>query len=166
MNTFIDGYLKVMGKVTSVVSWIMRAILAFMIVVVFCQVLSRFLHWSIPFAEELARYCNIYMAFIAMIYCMRKDSMVKVDTVQTITKGKLNTVIVILAEMISLVALLFFIWSGFKLAKAGLKQTSPTMGFQMTFIYSVIPLGCALSILNRIAFWLEKYKDRKESENV
>lgn len=161
-KSFCKKYIAVMDKITWILSWIMRIILAFMIGVVFTQVLSRFLHFSAPALEELARYCNIYLAFLAMAYCMRKDSMVKVDTLQTTTKGVGRIIVTTFAEIISLIACVFFLYSGIKLTILGANQTSPTMAFSMTVIYLIIPICAGLAILNRIAFILSQKKGEEE----
>ena len=156
-KSFIKKYVQVMDAITWALSWVMRIVLAVMIVVVFTQVLSRFLHFSAPFLEELARYCNIYLAFLAMAYCMRKDSMVKIDTVQTVAKGIILTMITVISETISLVACIFFLYSGIKLTILGCSQTSHTMAFSMWVVYLIIPICASLAVLNRIAFlWGQK----------
>lgn len=86
MKALCNRYLKIMAAVNCALEWLLRIILAFMVIVVFTQVLSRFFQFSMPQLEELARYCNIYMAFLALAYGMSKDSLVKVDAIQTATK--------------------------------------------------------------------------------
>lgn len=162
MKALCNRYLKIMAAVNCALEWLLRIILAFMVIVVFTQVLSRFFQFSMPQLEELARYCNIYMAFLALAYGMSKDSLVKVDAIQTATKGWLHNIIVGLASVISVFTCGLYVYSGIKLVEIGIGQKSSSMHFDLAYIYAIIPIGCGLAILNTLAFWLNKRKEAKE----
>lgn len=160
MNNFFERYLKFMSAINWLMEWAMRLILGFMIVVVFTQVLSRFLHFSMPQLEELARYSNIYLAFIAVAYGLGKNSLIKVDTLQAAAKGWLRAGMLFLANIVSLATALLYIYSGIALVRLGVGQNSSSMGFDLAYVYIIIPIGFTVAILNLAAFWLDKRKGR------
>ena len=157
----INGYCRVMDRVNWFLEWAMRAILAFMIIVVFTQVLSRFFHFSMPQLEELARYSNIYMAFLAVAYGMGKGSLVKVDALQTACKGALHTALVALADGLSLATCLLYAYSGIKLTRMGIGQQSSSMGFQLALIYIIIPIGFTFAVLNWVAYRTREWGEER-----
>ena len=144
-----------MRGVNIFLEWAMRIVLAFMTVVVFTQVLSRIFHFSMPQLEELARYSNIYLAFLAVAYGMGKDSLVKVDALQLALKGIARKVVQIIANIASLITCALYFYSGIKLVQLGIGQQSSSMGFDLAFVYIIIPLGFVVAILNKITYEIE-----------
>lgn len=151
MKKIATLYVKTMRGVNIFLEWAMRIVLAFMTVVVFTQVLSRFLHFSMPQLEELARYSNIYLAFLAVAYGMGKGSLVKVDALQMALNEKLRHFVMILADVASLVTCGLYVYSGIKLVELGVGQKSSSMGFDLAWVYIIIPVGFVVAILNKIA---------------
>ena len=141
-----------MQGVNLFLEWAMRIVLAFMTIVVFTQVLSRVFHFSMPQLEELARYSNIYLAFLAVAYGMGKDSLVKVDALQSALKGITRKVVQAIANIASLITCALYFYSGIKLVRLGIGQQSSSMGFDLAFVYVIIPIGFAVAILNKIAY--------------
>ena len=148
-------WIKIMRGVNIFLEWAMRIVLAFMTVVVFTQVLSRIFHFSMPQLEELARYSNIYLAFLAVAYGMGKDSLVKVDALQLALKGIARKVVQIIANIASLITCALYFYSGIKLVQLGIGQQSSSMGFDLAFVYIIIPLGFVVAILNKITHEIE-----------
>lgn len=160
MKKIRTAYAKTMAGINIFLEWAMRAVLAFMTVVVFTQVLSRFLHFSMPQLEELARYSNIYLAFLAVAYGMGKDSLVKVDALQSVISGPVRKVILLFADIASLVTCGLYIYSGIKLVELGIGQKSSSMGFDLAFVYIIIPVSFAVAVLNKAAAATREEADR------
>ena len=152
MKKISNTWMRIMQGVNLFLEWAMRIVLAFMTIVVFTQVLSRVFHFSMPQLEELARYSNIYLAFLAVAYGMGKDSLVKVDALQSALKGITRKVVQAIANIASLITCALYFYSGIKLVRLGIGQQSSSMGFDLAFVYVIIPIGFAVAILNKIAY--------------
>ena len=152
MKKISNAWVRIMQGVNLFLEWAMRIVLAFMTIVVFTQVLSRVFHFSMPQLEELARYSNIYLAFLAVAYGMGKDSLVKVDALQSALKGITRKVVQAIANIASLITCALYFYSGMKLVRLGIGQQSSSMGFDLAFVYVIIPIGFAVAILNKIAY--------------
>lgn len=154
---FIDGYIAVMDRINKYLKIFIAVCLSLLIVAVFGQVLARMLNISVPYLDEVARYINIYMGFIAAAIGVRTNDLIKIDTFHMALKGKAKDIVVEISRVISLVFIILMVYSGFLLFQIGLKQTSPTLEIKMSYVYCIIPITFAFSVFNWIAHSLERW---------
>lgn len=91
---------------------------------------------------------------------MGKDSLVKVDALQSVISGPVRKVILLLADIASLVTCGLYIYSGIKLVELGIGQKSSSMGFDLAFVYIIIPVSFAVAVLNKAAAATREEADR------
>lgn len=142
LKRVLNGIDTVLGFIEKYVTAI--ALLVFT-VVIFCNVVGRYVfHNAIFWAEELSRYLNIYLVFIAISAGIKFDSHIGVDAVETLLLPKrYHKYMDILRFTITFVFLAITTCLGFNLAKQiwSLKQTSPAMQISMGIPYSALPIG-------------------------
>ena len=114
-------------------------------IVIFCNVVGRYLLLSaIPWAEELSRYLNIFLVFIAISAGIKSDSHIGVDAVETLLLPKrFHKYMDIIRFTVTLIFLVISTWLGFHLTMqiGRMHQTSPAMQISMAIPYSALPIG-------------------------
>lgn len=129
------------------------ALIAFTIII-FCNVVGRYVFLNaITWAEELSRYLNIYLVFIALSAGIKSDSHIGVDAVETLLIPKrFHRYMDILRFAITLVFLLVTTYLSFNLAMQikSLRQTSPAMQISMAIPYFALPIGLGMASVRTI----------------
>lgn len=114
-------------------------------VVIFANVVGRkVFNNSISWAEELSRYLNIMMVFLAISAGIKYDSHIGVDAVETLLIPKpFHKYMDILRFLITLGFCVLTAWLGCKLALqvSALKQVSPALRIPMWVPYVALPVG-------------------------
>lgn len=144
--------------------WILAATMVVMVVLIFVQVITRYIfESSLSWSEELARYVHIWQIWIGASLAIRKKEHIKVEAFKKLFKEKGQKII----ELISLI--LWFTLAVF-LAVAGTDlvttmfargQDSPAMQMPMWAIYSAIPIGgflMSIRLIQQIYFLLKPEK--------
>lgn len=158
---FIDRYIAVMDRINSWLKAFITVCLSVLIIAVFGQVLARAVHISVPYLDEIARYINIYMGFIAAAIGVRTNDLIKIDTFHLALKGRAKDIVVEISRLISLIFIILMIYSGFLLFQVGLRQTSPTLEINMSYVYCIIPVTFVFATLNWLAHTLERWVKHK-----
>jgi TRAP-type C4-dicarboxylate transport system permease small subunit len=128
------------------------------VVVVFSQVVSRFV-FNAPFSwsEELARYLQVWLIMLGSAACLRKGLHLAVDyAVHSLPDAPKRTL-----HLISLAAIMFFLGvvfvSGISLIAATLSQRTPALQIPIWVIYLAIPVGSLLMLLESIDLVLQAW---------
>ncbi len=128
--------------------WIVIAILAAMAVMVFANVVLRFLtDHSILWVEEVSRYLMIWLTFLGAGLVLRYGGHVGIDALQ----GALPRHAAWIRLSIYALLLIFFatmLWLGVRYATVTWGQTTPVMGIPIGAVYLALPIGFALLIVH------------------
>ena len=142
---------KVVRGVTLAELWATALTFVIMVVCYFISVVNRnFIKGSMPWTEELALYCMVYMALIGTELGLRDGTQVSVTALTEKLKG---TMVGKIVNFIAKVALIVFSCTmlRFSVAKqmsAG--QTTPVMKVPMYVIYVSLVISFALIVINQI----------------
>ncbi len=125
------------------------AAMSVMLVVIFAQVVSRYLfNWTPEWSEELARYLFVWVVFIGSALIMGESGHLAVQFVPNHFKGtaagKALQVIINLSGYVFIVLLLV---QGTKMMQVMTFQISPGLEIPMSWVYSVIPISAVLMLL-------------------
>ncbi|MEP1445278.1 MAG: TRAP transporter small permease [Paraglaciecola sp.] len=120
------------------------------------QVFSRFILQSpSSFTEELARYLLIWIGILGAAYAYRTKAHLGLDILIHKLQPRATRKVRILVEILVMIfALSILIYGGLNLVMITLelKQTSAALGWQMGYVYSVIPISgsliCLFSVSN------------------
>ena len=127
---------------------------------------TNYLVW----AEELARYIMIYMAFIGSALVMQTNGHYKMTAVVDVLPQKAGAVVKVLALMITLAFAVFLAKVGFdcciKIAAMG--QKTPILKIPMAVPYASIPVGmilgavqlCLSTIVNAVEIFSDKEREK------
>ncbi len=119
-----------------------------MLAIVFLQVISRYVFSYTPsFAEELSRYLFVWVVFLSLPLVAKHGGHMAIETLTSRIKGAKLKFCRMLASIFSMCFLLIMVWNGIKMMQIAHFQTSPALVVPMSYVYAVIPFGCAIMFL-------------------
>lgn len=138
--------------------WILVICLIVMGGILVAQILLRYIfHSPISWAEELARYLQIWITFLGMGYAFRKKGHISLDIVLSKLPPMLRCVTEIFNDVVMIACALLIIISApeFLLQQ---NKLSSTLHVPMYLVYAVIPVGFGITILYLIADIIQKIR--------
>ena len=169
----IKALKKISNALVKAEVFLIYILLPVMCIIILANTLARYtglFTQYLTWAEELARYIMIYMAFIGAALVMQTNGHYKMTAVVDALPKKVGTVVKAVALLITLAFALFLAKVGFdcclKIATMG--QKTPTLKIPMAIPYAAIPVGMGLGsiqlILGTIIDAVESFTG-KEREN-
>ena len=138
---------KLLGCVNTVTEYIVSALLVLMVVVVFLQVIFRFvLHASLPWSEELSRYILVWLSFLGAAIGVRRGAHIGVEVVVSLFPKTLNVAAKVFVHTVSMVFFSLLILYGWRILGVVGRQLSPAMEWSMAIPYSAICVGGVLML--------------------
>jgi TRAP-type transport system small permease protein len=130
--------------------WAVQWILAAMALMVFANVVLRFLtDNSILWVEELSRYLMIWLTFIGAGLVLRYGGHIGIENLQESLPNHARTLrIVIFVMMLSFFVFMFFVGARYAVFTWG--QTTPVMQIPVGAVYLAMPIGFALLIVHAL----------------
>lgn len=146
-----------------IVKWILIALFAVMVVVVFMQVIFRFvIHQPLAWTEELGRYLLVWTTFLGAGYGMSVKAHPSIEVLFDKVGPGLKKVFTVLTTIL----VIFFFWqviiNSFEFISRSLTQTSPVLRLPMGWVYTVIPISSGLFVINLLYVVLTEW--RKEEK--
>ena len=104
---------------------------------------------ALDWAEEFMRYCSIWITFLGMAVCAEDDLHVGVDIVYQMSNTKLRKILKIICMISACIFCALFTYACGKYVMMAYKnmQKSPVMLVPLWTIYTVLPLGAAISTI-------------------
>ncbi len=135
MRKVIDAYYRLL-------SWLLVATVAILIVPVSLQIFSRMtaLIPSYIWTEEMARFFFVWMIMIGAMVGIRDSAHFDVDLWPEM-KPRANALLRIVSSLFVLVMALVFLWYGIKFVQFGWNQNSELAELPMPFIFIAWPLA-------------------------
>lgn len=122
-----------------------------MLLLVFAQVITRYVfNYTPAFGEELARYLFVWIVFLSLPLVARYGGHMAIETITSRVKGATLKFLNILADIFTIAFLAIMVWCGIQMVIRTNFQTSPAMMIPMSWVYIVIPFGCAVMLLYTI----------------
>lgn len=131
--------------VESILKWMVIIANGAMLMLVFAQVLTRYLAgWTPAWGEELARYMFVWVVFLSLPLVARHGGHMCIETITSRVGGMKLKTLKILGDLCSLAFLYIMVRYGIFMVERVSFQTSPAMMLRMSYVYLVIPFGCAM----------------------
>lgn len=144
------------------------ASMAIVILLIFVNVICRYVtHYSIPWCEEATRYMFIAVIFLTLNIMIAQGSALRVDIIDSYVKGNGKLILSIIQTILTVIALGVFTYSGIMLMQAGRTSISPALHIPMYLIYSLMPIGYFLSLIEVIrqeVLFVRKLKEKGSEE--
>lgn len=144
----LDKFSNGLNKVVTVIA---SAAFVVLVISTLIQVCCRyFLKVSVPWTEELARFCFIWSTMLGASVLVKAKGHPAVDALTGKLRGRSKSIQELLVALIVLAMSVVCIKSGITLVGSTMYQTSPAMGVPYAYIYLSFPVGCGLICLHLI----------------
>ena len=131
-------------------------LLAVLVIVVFAQVLGRYVfHSSIFWSEELSRYVTVWATMLCSSVCLRRGAHMGIRFVHDLLPELLRKYTSLMVYSAIMIFLMIVFANGIKLVDKTWAQLSPTLLMPMGIAYLSVPVGAALMMVQNLAL-LEK----------
>lgn len=131
----------------SVVELIVLVTYSAVVVLTILQVFSRYVVGnSIPWTEELARYCFMWLIYVGMVLGLHRGTHASVDILAAHVKGAVHTMVAVGVHLLSIALFGVLCYQGFLLFLMVKGQATPAMRISVMVPYFSLPFGCVLMI--------------------
>jgi C4-dicarboxylate transporter DctQ subunit len=128
--------------------WIVIATFATMVVATFGQVLCRYVFaFSLPWADELARHCLVWMVFVGMVVAFVRGQHVTVDLLLDRYSDRIRPIAQTVIDLAGAVLFIALLYGGVLLMQLAGGQTTSGMGTPKYIVYAALPLGSTLMLI-------------------
>ena len=116
--------------------------------VVFVGVVYRYVLVSpIPWTEEVARLCLVWVSFVGAYLAMRRGRHIAMDTIYVLFGPRARWICDAVGLGVLAAFLLVLMWYGARYSSAFWNARSPYLGFRMGLVYLALPVGAGLLLL-------------------
>lgn len=142
----------VLAKLFNGLEWLLKALVivgnGVMLLLVFAQVITRYIFNYTPhFGEELARYLFVWVVFLSLPLVAKYGGHMAIETLTSRVHGATLKFLNIMADIFTIAFLCIMVVCGIQMVIRTSYQTSPAMMIPMSWVYAVIPFGCAVMLL-------------------
>jgi len=133
--------------------YVAAIMLMFMAAIVILQVFCRFvLKSSLPWSEEVARYLQIWVTFIAGAYGVRRGAHIGIEAFQLMLPKKAQKVLNIFILIVSIFMCAVIAKYGYDIVATQLQrgQLTPATRIPMGYMYAAIPVGMIFFIIRNV----------------
>jgi TRAP-type C4-dicarboxylate transport system permease small subunit len=135
-------------RLTRLVEWMLTVLSILIFVVVFLQVLFRYLlRQPLFWSEELPRYLLIWMCFLAAAVAQKHDAHINITLCLAPLSTRARQVLKILTDAIILVFLWIITYSGGLVTSITAHHRSTALQLPMGLVYAALPVGAILMSL-------------------
>lgn len=128
---------------------LMVVCLVIITLVIMLNVVMRRLGMTLPWPEELARYCYVYSGMFSAGYCLRRNVNFRVDLLYQVFPRPVKILIEYAGKILVLFLYAFMACASFNLL-ASTTSVSTAMQIPMKYIYLSIPIGMTLGVIRGI----------------
>jgi tripartite ATP-independent transporter DctM subunit len=131
--------------------WTISFLVVSMVVIVFIQVISRYvfnspLYWS----EEMARILFIWIAFVGAFLGLRSKEHIRVGAFISRFSPEIQTVVSAVVTFLIFYFLLYLIRVGIEVVKVTSGTLTPALQISMAYIHIIVPISASLMIVHLI----------------
>jgi len=136
------------GRHVLVSEWIVIVTFLVMVLVTFAQVIFRYVfEFSLPWADELARYCLVWMVFVGMVVALVRGQHVTVDLLRARYQGRVRLLMLSVIDLACAVLFGTLLYGGVLLMQLAVGQTTSGLGMPKYLVYAALPLGAVLMLV-------------------
>ena len=126
-------------------------LLALMVVIVFANVVSRYyLHVSLAWSEEIARFMLVWLVFLGSFLAYIQDEHLGLDILVKRFPPLLRKSVAVGANLLVIFALYAVMEGGYLMMVANFDWLSAAAEIPQGYIYAIIPICCGLMILQTL----------------
>lgn len=119
-----------------------------MVVSTLTQVICRYLlEFSLPWVDELARYCLVWMVFVGMVLTLVRGQHVTVDLMLDRYSIRFRPFALTIIDLATSGLFLVLLYGGVLLMQLTAGQTTSGLGMPKYMVYAALPIGALLMLI-------------------
>lgn len=127
------------------------ALLLIILGLVVTQVVMRFVfHRPLFWSDELARYCYVWLSFIAAIAVTAERGHIQIDAINRFLPPGGRRFIELLANLIVIGTCVLLTYGSWKWLQSTIRPVSPALRLQMVYVYGVVWIAFAAMALHTV----------------
>ncbi|KAF5048570.1 Sialic acid TRAP transporter small permease protein SiaQ [anaerobic digester metagenome] len=140
---------KLLKGVRSVLYGFSVVAMSVMLVIIFAQVVTRYLfNYTPEWSEELARFLFVWVVFLGSALIMGESGHLAVQFLPDKFKGTVfGTVLDVVINVCGYVFIGLLLTQGWKMTSIMTFQRAPGLDIPMSWVYVIIPVSCVLMLL-------------------
>ena len=136
---------RILAKFEKFLDLVTSVILAGLLLIVWAQVVSRYvLNSSLPWTEEAARYLMIWGVLLGVNLAFLNGYLISINFITDKLPERVQAVMGLVRKLCALFYTGILAYYGVFLAIMGARMESPAMGIQYTWVFAAVPIGAAL----------------------
>lgn len=118
----------------------------------FLGVVSRYIfEYSLPWADEIARYGLVWLVYIGMVSSLVRGQHVCVELLLSRYQGKLRIWMLNLIDLLGMLLFGVLLYGGVLLVEMARSQITPGLGISKSWVYAAVPIGAALMLIEYVS---------------
>ncbi len=140
---------KLLKGVRSVLYGFSVVAMSVMLVIIFAQVVTRYLfNYTPEWSEELARFLFVWVVFLGSALIMGESGHLAVQFLPDKFKGTVfGTILDVVINICGYVFIGLLLTQGWKMTSIMTFQRAPGLDIPMSWVYVIIPVSCVLMLL-------------------
>jgi len=149
------------GILVTLNRWIVIAMMAVMVLLVFMNVVSRYIfNHSIIWAEEVSQYLMVWVAFLGAGLALRQGRHVAIEMLQDRLPPRARRMMRHLVALLLILFMGILTVLGFQFAHFAWDQETPVLNIPLGIPYMAVPIGALLLVMH-FFFLYRAYIDRR-----
>ena len=141
----------VYAAIERIMRWSVIALLSMMVLIVFTNVVSRYyLHASLAWSEEVARFMLVWLVFIGSFLAYIHDEHLGLDILVTKFPPNVRKVVAIGTNLLVILALYAVMEGGYLLMRDNFDWLSSAAEIPQGYVYFIVPFTCGLMLLQAV----------------
>lgn len=143
---------KALGILEKVLNFLSGGILVILVVIVFSNVLGRYVfHSSLAWAEEISRFMLIWMVFLGSIAAYVNNEHLGLDILTNAMPKRLAQIVAVVADLLVVYALYLLVSGGYTMTKESWDWLSPATAIPYGWVYLIVPFAGSIMIIQALA---------------
>ena len=148
MKTMIDIVYKGLERI---IRYLVLVLLSLMVIIVFANVVSRYyLHFSLAWSEEVARFMLVWLVFLGSFLAYVNDEHLGLDILVKKFPPLLRKIVALGVNLRLICSLYAVMEGGYLMMIANFDWLSSAAEIPQGYVYLIIPVSCGLMILQTI----------------
>lgn len=146
---------KIIDLIFKTVEWVITLLVALMTVLVFMQVISRYiLNSSLTWSEELVNYSMIWISMLGACLLVRSNGHMAIDNFVKSMKGGVRKAAAGISLVLQIAFIVVMIMGILEFLPVASVQSSPVLRLNMGGVNSVFIISGVLMLLGLADYWL------------
>lgn len=140
---------------TRVLEYVCAALLAFMVIMLFIQVVSRYaLHNPPDWTEELGRTAFVYVTFIGGALAVARNAHLRIDTAVKLMPQAMQAWVRLTTTTVAIIFLGYVLYYSMQmLPKLAFQPLTALPFLSKAWFFAAVPIGCALMLIYEVHRW-------------